>query len=164
MDPFDHGQPPPWTQHISGSEIIHKIHKNGILMIEGACKGWYNALCNGGSSMPAKLSGQAIYDTQFSVKGRGYDAEEVDTLLDQVIEDYQEFEEESLKLSSALLTSNEQIQSLKKENEELKAKIAELEEQLAAAAQKAEEENEEPAEPLSLEERVARLEKAVFSV
>ena len=114
--------------------------------------------------MPAKLSGQAIYDTQFSVKGRGYDAEVVDTLLDQVIEDYQEFEEESLKLSSALLTSNEQIQSLKKENEELKAKIAELEEQLAAAAQKAEEENEEPAEPLSLEERVARLEKAVFSV
>lgn len=112
--------------------------------------------------MPSNLTAHDIYEKQFAVKGRGYDAEEVDDLLDLVIEDYQEFEEQTVQLSKALLTSNERIEALQKELEaavtERNALVQELEAIKAGQAEK-----EAETAVLTLEERIARLEKAVFA-
>ncbi len=80
--------------------------------------------------MPAKLSAQDIYDKEFSVDSRGYSANEVDSYLDQIIEDYQEYEEQTQKLSSALLSCDQKIKELTDENAQLKASARGLESQL----------------------------------
>lgn len=110
--------------------------------------------------MPSNLTAHDIYEKQFAVKGRGYDAEEVDDLLDLVIEDYQEFEEQTVALSKALLTSNERIEALQKELEETLAARDGLASELEALKASAVDDQQEP---LSLEERITRLEKAVFA-
>lgn len=56
-----------------------------------------------------------IYDADFDVKMRGYDKDQVNDLLDDVIVDYEKFQEEIL--------------SLQEENEFLKKKIRNLESQ-----------------------------------
>ena len=58
-----------------------------------------------------------IYDADFDVKMRGYDKDQVNDLLDDVIVDYEKFQEEIL--------------ALQEENEFLKKKIAELEMQVS---------------------------------
>ena len=58
-----------------------------------------------------------IYEADFSTKMRGYDKEEVDELLDDVIADYETYQTENLRLQE--------------ENEFLKKKIAELEMQVS---------------------------------
>ncbi len=148
--------------------------------------------------MPVILSAQDIYDKEFSVDSRGYSAGEVDAYLDQIIEDYQEYEEQTQKLSSALVSCDQKIKELSEENAGLKASQKQLQEQLESALKELEEakaalaktnlnETSAPeeetieteaaksttvvtpqfkAEPdsqeLTLEERVAKLEKAVF--
>ncbi len=148
--------------------------------------------------MPVILSAQDIYDKEFSVDSRGYSAGEVDAYLDQIIEDYQEYEEQTQKLSSALVSCDQKIKELSEENAGLKASqkqlqgqlesaLKELEEAKAALAKTSLNETSAPeeetieteaaegttvmtpqfkAEPdsqeLTLEERVAKLEKAVF--
>ncbi|GFH42283.1 cell cycle protein GpsB [Lactococcus hodotermopsidis] len=54
-----------------------------------------------------------IYDADFDIKMRGYDKDQVNDLLDNVIVDYEKFQEEIL--------------SLKEENEFLKKKIRDIE-------------------------------------
>lgn len=81
--------------------------------------------------MPAKLSAQDIYDKEFSVDTRGYSANEVDSYLDQIIEDYQEYEEQTQKLSSALLSCDQKIKELTDENAQLRASAQGLESQLS---------------------------------
>ena len=60
-----------------------------------------------------KFTPKDIYEADFSTKMRGYDKEEVDELLDDVIADYETYQTENLRLQE--------------ENEFLKKKIAELE-------------------------------------
>lgn len=149
--------------------------------------------------MAFRLTAQQIYDKEFPSKEKGYDADQVDSFLDDIIEDYQDFDDQSRELSSALIHSNERVVQLEQENKDQAAKLADLQEQLKAlteqvatltaenealssqaqeakeqaeASAKAleeakaaaeEEKEEEKAEPLTLEERVARLEAAVFA-
>ena len=60
-----------------------------------------------------KFTPKDIYEADFSTKMRGYDKEEVDELLDDVIADYETYQTENLRLQE--------------ENEFLKKKIADLE-------------------------------------
>ena len=64
-----------------------------------------------------KFTPKDIYEADFSTKMRGYDKEEVDELLDDVIADYETSQTETLRLQE--------------ENEFLKKKIAELEMQVS---------------------------------
>ena len=64
-----------------------------------------------------KFTPKDIYEEAFSTKMRGYDKEEVDELLDDVIADYETYQTENLRLQE--------------ENEFLKKKIAELEMQVS---------------------------------
>ena len=64
-----------------------------------------------------KFTPKDIYEADFSKKMRGYDKEEVDELLDDVIADYETYQTENLRLQE--------------ENEFLKKKIAELEMQVS---------------------------------
>lgn len=66
-----------------------------------------------------KYSPKDIYEQEFKTSLRGFDKVEVDEFLDDVISDYELFLAE--------------IKKLKKENEELKAKIKELEEAATVA-------------------------------
>ena len=64
-----------------------------------------------------KFTPKDFYEADFSTKMRGYDKEEVDELLDDVIADYETYQTENLRLQE--------------ENEFLKKKIAELEMQVS---------------------------------
>ena len=64
-----------------------------------------------------KFTPKDIYEADFSTKMRGYDKEEVDELLDDVIADYETYQTENMRLQE--------------ENEFLKKKIAELEMQVS---------------------------------
>ncbi|MCT3133254.1 cell division regulator GpsB [Lactococcus lactis] len=64
-----------------------------------------------------KFTPKDIYEADFTTKMRGYDKEEVDELLDDVIADYETYQTENLRLQE--------------ENEFLKKKIAELEMQVS---------------------------------
>lgn len=64
-----------------------------------------------------KFTPKDIYEADFSTKMRGYDKEEVDELLDDVIADYETYQTENLRLQE--------------ENEFLKKKVAELEMQVS---------------------------------
>ena len=64
-----------------------------------------------------KFTPKDIYEADFYTKMRGYDKEEVDELLDDVIADYETYQTETLRLQE--------------ENEFLKKKIAELEMQVS---------------------------------
>ena len=60
-----------------------------------------------------KLTPKDIYEADFDTKMRGFDKEQVDELLDDVIQDYETFQAEILRLQE--------------ENEFLKKKVADLE-------------------------------------
>ena len=114
-----------------------------------------------------KFTPKDIYEADFSTKMRGYDKEEVDELLDDVIADYETYQTETLRLQE--------------ENEFLKKKIAELEMQvskpnqanlddtqrfdpsqvLQARSSKPKVEMRNPSN-LDLLKRINRLEQAVF--
>lgn len=114
-----------------------------------------------------KFTPKDIYEADFSTKMRGYDKEEVDELLDDVIADYETYQTENLRLQE--------------ENEFLKKKIAELEMQvskpnqanlddtqrfdpnqiLQARSSKPKVEMRNPSN-FDLLERINRLEQAVF--
>ena len=69
-----------------------------------------------GEKMPTyKLTPKEIYEYDFDTKMRGYDKEQVDEVLDDVIADYETYQAEVLRLQE--------------ENEFLKKKIADLESQ-----------------------------------
>ncbi|MDR0300177.1 MAG: DivIVA domain-containing protein [Streptococcaceae bacterium] len=60
-----------------------------------------------------KLTPKEIYETDFDIKMRGYDKDQVDEMLDSVIVDYETFQAEVLRLQE--------------ENEFLKNRVADLE-------------------------------------
>ena len=112
-----------------------------------------------------KFTPKDIYEADFSTKMRGYDKEEVDELLDDVIADYETYQTETLRLQE--------------ENEFLKKKIAELEMQVSNQANFDDTQRFDPSQVLQarsskpkvemrnpsnfdLLKRINRLEQAVF--
>ncbi len=76
------------------------------------------------------LSAQEIYEKEFHVDLKGYAPAEVDEFLDQIIEDYQTYDEKVEELGQALARYEEKIKelqqqvfSLQKENETLNEKV-----------------------------------------
>ncbi len=125
--------------------------------------------------MATNLTAQDIYDKEFTVDSRGYSANEVDAYLDLVIEDYQSYEEQAQKLSSALVSCDQKIRELTEENQTLRVEYNAMQQELLALRQQVQGYQSQIAtnvasitevavneEGLSLEERIERLEKAVF--
>ncbi|WP_460022256.1 DivIVA domain-containing protein [Lactovum odontotermitis] len=77
----------------------------------------WNKAAEEGKMASYKLTPKEIFETDFSTKMRGYDKEEVDEMLDNVIADYETFQAELLRLQE--------------ENEFLKNRVADLEKGVA---------------------------------
>ena len=71
--------------------------------------------------MPVKLkkNSKAIASLQFPLKAKGYDALEVDLLLDQIVKDYEDVEQN-------ILLSKDEYDTLLKRKEELEREIINL--------------------------------------
>ena len=97
------------------------------------------------------LSMKEILEKEFHIDLKGYNANEVDSFLDFVISDYQNYDE-------LLTQSREHLTKFEEENRRLKNRISELEMQVS---------NKEaissvPTDNLDVLKRLSRLEKAVF--
>lgn len=74
------------------------------------------------------FSSSDILDKEFIIKPKGYDAEQVDDFLDQIIEDYKQFENLDNQLKTAMKTNSllrKQLSDLELENEILNKKLGE---------------------------------------
>lgn len=117
---------------------------------------------------PMNLTAQKIYDKEFSTVAEGYKIEEVDTFLDDIIEDYQNNEEYMMELAMALLQYEKQIKELTALNEDLKKQNVQLAGELEEAKQTVQTEEAPAAKDnsgLSLEDldlRIRILEEAVL--
>lgn len=96
------------------------------------------------------LSPKKILNKQFQVDFKGYHAEEVDHLLDQVSADYTNF-------AAMLNESYEQIERLQRENQSLKKRINELERSQERVAQS------DLSSNVDLLRRLSQLEKTVYN-
>lgn len=96
------------------------------------------------------LNINTIYNKQFNVDFKGYSAQEVDEFLDQVLEDYQTYQEIAVEL-------NKKAVALEKKNAELQAKIMEL-----SSKQKLVEEGNNLNSQVDIIKRITRLENEVF--
>jgi len=97
---------------------------------------------------------QTILDKEFNVDFKGYNATEVDTFLDLVIQDYQTYQDITKEL-------NEKIAELERTNASLRAKLIEVEGRTRAL-----ESNPTPAQQgaasVDILKRLSRLEEQVF--
>ncbi len=100
------------------------------------------------------LTAKDIYDKEFHVDVRGFSCEEVDEFLDQIIEDYQLYDEKIEELGSALTRYEEKIKELQQTIQALQ-----MDNQQAAEAAPAPVQNVDQVDILK---RIARLEAAVF--
>lgn len=98
------------------------------------------------------LTAKDIYDKEFHVDVRGFSCEEVDEFLDQIIEDYQLFEEKIAELGKALARYEEK-------NKELQQTIQVLQKENQTAAETASVSTDQ----VDILKRIARLEAAVFN-
>jgi DivIVA domain-containing protein len=100
------------------------------------------------------LDPQTIVDQEFDIDFKGYNPEQVDRMLDQIIQDYQTFQ----KLVTNL---RQKITDLERTNASLRAKLIELEGKVKAA------ESDDPiqaaAANVDILKRLSRLEKQVFA-
>lgn len=97
------------------------------------------------------FTAEEVLNKQFHVDFKGYAAREVDTFLDQIIEDYQEYEAMVTQLGDRLREYEANIASLK-------AKIVELEGKNQAQLCSA----EQTVSNVDIIKRLSRLEQAVF--
>ena len=97
---------------------------------------------------------QTILDTQFNIDFKGYNATEVDSFLDLVIQDYQTYQDATKEL-------NQKIAELERMNASLRAKLIEVEGRTRAL-----EANPTPAQQgannVDILKRLSRLEEEVF--
>ena len=104
------------------------------------------------------LDPTVIVDKQFDIDFRGYAPAQVDQLLDQVIQDYQTYEE-------MIASLNKKIKDLETTNASLRAKLIQLE-GTVRAKNETEKDNQDPmmqgAAQVDLLRRLSRLERAVF--
>ena len=99
------------------------------------------------------LDPQTIVDKEFDIDFKGYNPDQVDHLLDQVIQDYQTFQ-------NLLNEQDKKIQDLERTNASLRAKLIQVEGKARA---------HEDADPIpagssqvDILKRLSRLEKEVF--
>lgn len=102
------------------------------------------------------LSAQIIYEKEFHVDVKGYAPTEVDEFLDQVIEDYQNYDEKVEELSQAVIRYEEKIKELQQRIHDLEIERDGLSEKLVSAA------NISNTDQVDVLKRLARLEAAVF--
>ncbi|MBR4444944.1 MAG: DivIVA domain-containing protein [Solobacterium sp.] len=99
-----------------------------------------------------------IVNKQFAIDFRGYAPAQVDQMLDQVIQDYQTYEEMMASL-------NKKIKDLEQTNASLRAKLIQMEGTMRAKSEN-DKDTQDPmmqgAAQVDLLRRLSRLEKAVF--
>ncbi|WP_414046401.1 cell division regulator GpsB [Macrococcus equi] len=101
------------------------------------------------SELNLKLSAKDIYEKEFErTMVRGFKPEDVDSFLDEIIEDYQK-----------MADMNNQLLKLSDENTKLKREIENLRMRLATGRSEAQ---QQPANNYDLLKRISNLEKAVF--
>ena len=103
------------------------------------------------------LTAQVIYEKEFHVDIKGYAPAEVDEFLDQIIEDYQIYDEKIEELGQALTRYEEKIKELSQQIFTLQTENQNLNEKVNADFVNG---NSEMVDVLK---RIARLEKAVFN-
>ena len=122
-----------------------------------------------------KLTPKDIYEMDFATKMRGYDKDEVDEMLDDVMADYEIYQKEILKLQEENEFLKNKTQTLEKQIKEVatqsnQANPANLDEtqRLDAVSQvfqkRSQKNAEEPKQPSNFDllKRINRLEHAVF--
>lgn len=119
-----------------------------------------------------KFTPKEILQKEFKQKMRGYDPTDVDSFLDDVIKDYENFQKD-------LSEKEQQINQLNSENRQLKAKIVELENQIVTTPkpvveassslnsrisrqQPVEEKQESNVSTMDILKRLSNLERKVF--
>ena len=68
------------------------------------------------------LTPEEILNKEFETDFKGYNADQVDLFLDEVLEDYQKMEDNVQQLLDAVATLQEQIKELKAKNIELEGR------------------------------------------
>ena len=68
------------------------------------------------------LTPETILDKQFETDFKGYNAEQVDAFLDEVLEDYQKMEENVQELLDAVSSLQDQVKEPKAKNLELEGR------------------------------------------
>jgi cell division initiation protein len=96
-----------------------------------------------------KLSAEQIYKKEFNIEFKGYSVLEVDTMLDEIITDYQLFQNQ-------LNAQMSMIDQLQRSNSALQNKIIELQGRLEASH------SENPVQQTDLLKRLAKLEQEVY--
>jgi DivIVA domain-containing protein len=77
------------------------------------------------------LDADKILNTKFTPNVKGYNALEVDEMLDKVIKDYDFFDETKKQLQSEITRLNNLVKKLQKKNTDLEAIVATQKEKLA---------------------------------
>lgn len=102
------------------------------------------------------LTAQVIYEKEFHVDVKGYAPVEVDEFLDQIIEDYQTYDEKIEELSQAVIRYEEKIKELQQELYNLQNENQSINEKLTANVSSGN------SDQIDILKRIARLEQAVF--
>lgn len=101
------------------------------------------------------LTAQEIYEKEFHVDLKGYAPAEVDEFLDQVIEDYQKYDEKVEELGAALTRYEDKIKELQQQIFALQSENQNLNEKMSS--------DYANGNTVDILKRIARLEKAVFN-
>lgn len=102
------------------------------------------------------LTAQVIYEKEFHVDIKGYAPAEVDEFLDQVIEDYQTYDEKVEELGQAVARYEEKIKELSQQIFTLQAENQTLNEKVNSDFVNGN------SDTVDILKRIARLEQAVF--
>lgn len=102
------------------------------------------------------LTAQQIYEKEFHVDLKGYAPAEVDEFLDQIIEDYQVYEEKVEELGQAITRYEEKIKELQQQVFALQNENQNLNEKVNADFVNVN------SDQVDILKRIARLEQAVF--
>jgi DivIVA domain-containing protein len=103
------------------------------------------------------LTAQEIYEKEFHVDLKGYAPAEVDEFLDQVIEDYQNYDEKVEEMGAAIARYEEKIKELQQQIISLQSENENLNEKVSSDFVNGN------SSTVDILKRIARLEKAVFN-
>ncbi len=103
------------------------------------------------------LTAQDVYEKEFHVDLKGYAPAEVDEFLDQVIEDYQVYDDKIDELGQAIARYEAKIKELQQANFKLNNENKQLKEKMQNGLVDAN------SDQLDILKRIARLEAAVFN-